>query len=250
MNDYFVSKTAIIGKNVNIGKGALIYDNVEIGDNCFIGPYAIIGEPTIDFYKSPNHVNKKTIIGNNSIIRAHSVIYEDVVIGAYFQSGHYTMIREKSTVGHHTSIGSFSEMFGDIKIGNYVRIHSRVGVGEKSIIEDYVWIFPYVFITNSKHPPISILLTCHIKEYAQIFSHAIIMPGIVIGKNAIVSAGALVTKDVGDERIVIGNPARDVKSIRDIKDADGNPVYPWKDHLKDFRGYPWQTNFPEENVDD
>jgi acetyltransferase-like isoleucine patch superfamily enzyme len=228
MENYYVSETAKIGKNVKIGKGAIIYDNVEIGDNCFIGPYVIIGEPTIDFYKNPNHQNKKTTIGANSIIRAHTVIYEDVKLGEFFQSGHYTMIRENTVFGHHCSFGSCSELPGKVKVGNYVRIHSKVILCENIDVKDYVWIFPYAVITNAKHPPVSELSTTIINEYAQILTHATILPGINIGKNAIVGAGALVTKDVADERLVIGNPAKDVKSVLDIKDEAGTYVYPWK----------------------
>ena len=63
---------------------------------------------------------------------------------------------------------------------------------------------------------------------------------ITIGKNAIVGAGALVTKNVKDERLVIGNPAKDIKSVKEIKDDEGNYVYPWSEHLNENRGYPWQ----------
>jgi acetyltransferase-like isoleucine patch superfamily enzyme len=67
------------------------------------------------------------------------------------------------------------------------------------------------------------------------------MPGIVIGKNALVGAHSVVTKDVADEMLVVGNPAKVRCSVRDIRDENGNQIYPWKDHLKEYRGYPWQT---------
>jgi len=240
LKDYHVNESANIGRNVQIGTGAIIYDNVEIGDNCHIGPNVIVGEPTMGFYKNPNHKRKKTSIGQNSIIRAHTIIYEDVVVGESFQTGHYAVIREQTVIGHHSSFGSCSEMPGKSKIGNYVRIHSKVMLSEHNIIDDYSWIFPFVVFTNCKYPPHGKLLTTHVKEYAQIFAHAVLLPGITVGKDAIVGAGALVTKDVGDERLVIGNPAKDVKSVREIRDDAGNTVYPWKEYLEDYRGYPWQ----------
>ncbi len=240
-NNIVVSTLSKIGKNVKIGEGSIIYDNVEIGDNTFIGPYCVIGEPTLGYYReSANHQFKKTKIGANSIIRSFSTIYEDVQIGEFFQSGHHAIIREQTQIGHHTSFGSFSEMPGKSTIGNYVRIHSKVMMSERNIIEDFVWIFPFVVLTNVKHPPIGDFQVTRVKEYAQIFASAIILPGVTIGKNAIIGAGAMVTKDVPDERMVVGNPGKDVKSIREILDDDGKPVYPWKDYLKEKRGYPWQ----------
>lgn len=240
-NRVTVSKKAIIGKNVRIGINTIIYDNVIIGDNTFIGPNCIIGEPTIDYYRNQgSHNNKITSIGANSIIRSFTTIYEEVQIGDFFQTGHHAIIREKSVIGHHTSFGSFSELPGKSKIGNYVRIHSKVMLSENNLIEDYVWIFPFVVLTNVKHPPIGDFQRTTIKEYAMIFASAVLLPGITIGRNAIVGAGALVNKNVDDERLVIGNPCRDVKSVREIKDESGNYLYPWRDYLIENRGYPWQ----------
>lgn len=237
-----VSKNAVLGKNTVVSAGAIIHDNAVIGDYCFIGPYSVIGEPTAGYYKNPDsHLFKKTIVGDHAIIRSFTTIYEDVTIGHHFQTGHHAIIREDTRIGNHSSFGSFSESPGRSIIGNYVRIHSKVMLSENNLIEDYVWIFPFVVLTNVKHPPVGKFQRTTIREFAQVFSHAIILPGITIGKNAIVGAGALVTRDVDDERVIIGNPGRDVKSVREIRDEDGNLVYPWKDHLTEYRGYPWQT---------
>jgi acetyltransferase-like isoleucine patch superfamily enzyme len=241
INSSFISPLARIGNNVFISHGVIIYDNVEIGDDSFIGPYCVIGEPVLDYYKErDSHEFRTTKIGRNAIIRSFTTIYEDVTIGANFQTGHHTVIREKSTIGNNTSFGSYSELPGRSTIGNFVRIHSKVMLSENNVIEDFVWIFPFVVLTNVKHPPIGGFQKTTIKEYAQIFSHAVILPGITIGRNSLIGAGSVVTKDVADERLIIGNPGRDVKSVRDIKDDAGECVYPWKDYLTENRGYPWQ----------
>lgn len=241
LNSGFISTKAKIGKNVKISPGVVIYDNVEIGDNSFLGPYCVIGEPTFEFYKeSESHIFKMTKIGENAIIRSFTIIYESVTIGKNFQTGHHAVIREQSEIGYNTSFGSFSELPGHSKIGNFVRIHSKVMLSENNLIEDYVWIFPFVVLTNVKYPPHGEFQKTVIKEYAQIFSHAVVLPGLTIGRNSIIGAGSLVTKNVEDERLIVGNPGRDVKSIREIKDDSGNFVYPWKDYLNVYRGYPWQ----------
>ncbi len=238
-----ISKRAEIGVNVKIGKGVIIYDNVEIGNDSFIGPYCVIGEPTSNYYKnSDDYTFEKTVIGKNSVIRSFTTIYENVVIGDNFQTGHHVIIREETIIGNNTSFGSLSEMPGQSTIGNFVRIHSKVMLSENNLIGDYVWIFPFVMLTNVKYPPIGEFQRTTIKEYAVICSCASILPGISIGKNSIVGLGAVVTKDVQDERLVIGNPAKDVRSVREIKDKNGEFPYPWRDSLKEYRGYPWQIN--------
>jgi acetyltransferase-like isoleucine patch superfamily enzyme len=213
-----ISEEANIGKKVRIGHGTIIYDNVTIRDNSTIGPYCTIGEPTAAYYESgEGHEFKETVIGENAIIRSHTIIYEDVMIGESFQTGHHAIIREESRIGNHSSFGSFSELPGKATIGNYVRIHSKVMLSECNIIGDYVWIYPFVVLTNVRHPPVGRFQTTVLKEYSQIHSHATILPGITIGKDSIVGAGSLVTKDVPDGRLVIGNPGKDVKSVEDIK---------------------------------
>jgi len=249
-NDYIKYHDVKFGRNVNIGHGAIIYPNVEIRDNTIIGPYCIIGEPRGSFYSENSacieqHDFKKTIIGSNSVIRSNSIVYEDVEIGEGFQSGHRVTIRENSSIGVNCSIGTQTDIQDNVILKNYIRVHSNVFMGQYTIIEDYAWIYPYVALTNDRHPPVYHPKGVTIKEFAVIATSSVIMPGIVVGKNALVGAHSVVTKNVEDEMLVVGNPARVKCSVRDIKDENGNKIYPWKEHLKEYRGYPWQT---KENI--
>lgn len=246
-NNYLKYHDVTIGKHVVIGHGAIIYPNVVIGDNTFIGPYSILGEPTGSFYgdaegSAEKHDFKKTIIGANSVIRSHSIIYENVEIGEEFQSGHRVTIRENTRIGIKCSVGTLSDIQDNVKIGNFVRVHSNVFMGQHTVIEDYVWIYPYVALTNDRHPPVYNPQGVTIKKYAVVSTSSVIMPGVVVGENALIGAHSVVTKNVDPEMLVFGNPARVKCSVRDIRDENGNQIYPWKDHLKEYRGYPWQTN--------
>jgi len=234
-----------IGEGVVIGHGSIIYPNVEIGDHTVIGPYCTIGEPTAAFYNENSacvekHHFKKTHIGPNSVVRSYSIIYEDVEIGAGFQSGHRVTIREKTRIGIKCSVGTLSDIQDNVKIGNFVRVHSNVFMGQYTVIEDYAWIYPYVALTNDRHPPVYNPQGVTIKKYAVVSTSSVIMPGVVVGKNALVGAHSVVTKNVDAEMLVLGNPARVKCNVRDIRDENGNQIYPWKDHLKEYRGYPWQ----------
>ena len=229
------------GKNVRVHPTAIVYPNVVLNENVFVGPYCIIGEPSGAYYKDPDGYKPKiTEIGANSVIRSHNVIYEDVHIGENFQSGHHVTIREDSVLGNNCSVGTLSDIQGKVRIGNFVRMHSNVHIGMLTTIKDYVWIFPYSVVTNDLYPPMDRLTGCTIEEYALITTGSILLPGVKVGKNAMVAAGAVVSKDVEEEALVMGVPAKQRGLVTDIRDENGEAVYPWKDHMEEDRGYPWQ----------
>lgn len=243
IDDVQIYDGAKIGNNVRLGKGTIVYPNVVVGNNCFIGPYCIIGEPTLGYYDCPeNYEFGSSSIGENSIIRSHTVIYENVHIGNHFQSGHRVTIREESRIGNHCSVGTLCDLQGKLKIGNYCRLHSNVHVGQLSEIEDFVWIYPYVVLTNDPFPPMGILHGGKIRKYAQICTSSIVFPGVEIGEDALIGAHTAVRKDVPAERVVVGNSGEDICSVRELRDANGNQIYPWRDYLKENRGFPWQLD--------
>lgn len=234
-------KEYIKGNNVFIHPTAIIYPNVILHDNVFIGPYSIIGEPTADYYKDPNNYEfKKTEIGENSIIRSNTIIYEKCKIGSSFQTGHHVTIREESNIGNNYSVGTLSDIQGKVKIGDFVRLHSNVHIGQFTEIDDYVWIFPYVVTTNDMYPPMDKLKGCKIGKYSIVTTGSILLPGVKIGENSLVAAGAVVSKDVPEGKVAMGVPAKIRGNVEEIRDEEGNQVYPWKEYLDEYRGYPWQ----------
>jgi len=98
-----------------------------------------------------------------------------------------------------------------------VRIHSQAFIPEYSIIEENAWIGPNVVFTNAKYPLSpgvkEDLKGPTIKKGAKIGANATILPGLVIGQNALVGAGAVVVKDVPDDAVVVGNPAKVISKI-------------------------------------
>lgn len=231
-----------IGKNVTIGRGTIIYENVEIGDNTYIGPDCILGEPVSTFYSSPeNYENPPLFIGPGSIIRSHTIIYAGCSFKERLETGHRVTIRERTVAGINLRVGTLSDIQGYVNIGDYCRFHSNVHIGQKSTIKNYVWIFPYVVLTNDPHPPSD---TCTmgptIEDYAVIGTMSVILPALKIGHDAVVGAGSVVTKDVEPETVVYGVPAKPACSIHEIRCKHGKleKVYPWRSHFK--RGFPWQ----------
>ena len=238
-----IYENVIIGRDVTICDGAIVYSNVEIGEGTFIGPGCMLGKPPMAFHQQrTGYENPPLVIGTNSIIRSHSVIYAGSTIGDSFHSGHHVTIREGTTIGKNCSLGTHGDIQGDVQIGDYCRFHSNVHISQSTVIKNYVFIFPNAVLTNDPHPPSE---TCiqgpTLEDYSIISAGAVLMPGITIGKDSIVGANSLVTKDVAPESVVMGVPARPICKIHDIKCKEGHleKPYPWKNHFS--RGMPWES---------
>lgn len=247
------------GKNVKIGTGVIIGENVVLEDNVCIDSYAIIrnnvtikkgtyvgvncilGEYQMDYYQGKKMEAHPLVIGENSIIRSGTIIYGDCEFGDHFETGHRATIRENTKVGSHVSIGTLADIQGYCIIGSYTRLHSNVHIGQKSEIGDFVWIFPYVVLTNDPTPPSNEMKGVKLKPFSVIATGSIILPGIVVEEDTLVAAGAIVTKNVGKNTVVAGNPAKVICDISKIKNsATGEKVYPWRDTFK--RGMPWEES--------
>lgn len=243
-NNVTIGHNCIIEDNVTIGDGVYIDSNTilrsstSIGANSHIGSNCIIGEYLMDFCIDHQKHRHFLSIGENALIRSGSIIYADSTIGKNFQTGHQVTIREKTVIGNNVSVGTLSDIQGNCKIGNYVRLHSNVHVGQLSEIDDYVWIYPYVVLTNDPTPPSNEFIGVHVHPFAIIATGAIIMPGIVLGQDCLIGAGAIVTKIVEPYAVAVGNPARVISDVRTIKNKiTGEPVYPWRKHFSNYM--PW-----------
>jgi acetyltransferase-like isoleucine patch superfamily enzyme len=199
-----------------ISKTAIIHPNVKIGKGCVIEDFVIIGTPPRG-YKTGE---LKTVIGNNAVIRSHTVIYAGNKIGNNFQVGNKVNIRELNEIGDDVSIGTLSVIEHHVKIGNKVRIHTQAFVPEFTVLEEECWIGPNVVITNAKYPKSPTvkaeLKGPRIMKYAIIGANSTLLPGIVVGMHALIGAGSVVTKDVPDNVVVVGNPAKQINKIANL----------------------------------
>ncbi|SUD30175.1 putative lipopolysaccharide biosinthesis-related acetyltransferase [Pseudomonas fluorescens] len=227
-----IDNDAKIGSNVSIGPYSIIHKNVVIGDNTEIGAYCEIGLPT----KLAN--GRPLIIGNGAVIRSHSVFYEGSTFGEKLVTGHRVTIRELTTAGDGFQIGTLGDIQGHCEIGDYVKCHSNVHIGQHSTVGNYVWIFPYVVLTNDPHPPSEVMAGVTIEDFAVIATMSVILPGVTVKKGALVGAHSSVNKDVNPDAVVAGSPAKFICGTEKIKlkDGSGNHAYPWRRHF--HRGYP------------
>jgi len=189
-------------------KNYTLIGTVKLGKNVIVGDYSIIGLPA----KTREKV--EVVIGDDSIIRSHTTIYSGNVIGKGFQTGHGVRIRESNTIGNNVSIGTNTVVEHHVVIEDNVRIHSQAFIPEYCVIKEGAWIGPNVVLTNAKYPNYKgvkenldgVVIDCR----AKIGANATILPGVKIGRNAVVGAGAVVTKDVKENEVVAGNPAKPI----------------------------------------
>lgn len=194
-----------------IAKSAIIYPNVKLGSNVTIEDFCIIGVP----FKGYN--NEETAIGDNAVIRSHTVIYAGNKIGDNFQTGNKANIRELNTIGNNVSIGTLSVVEHHVMIEDEVRIHTQVFIPEYTTLMKKAWIGPNVVFTNAKFPMSpnvkNELIGATVFENAKIGANSTILPGVKVGANSLIGAGSVVTKDIENNIIVAGNPAKFVKKI-------------------------------------
>lgn len=227
-----VHPLAKISKNVEVGAYTVIHENVVLGENCVVGAFCELG------IKTPLGDGSPLIISANSKIRSHSVFYESSEFGNDLISGHSVTVRENTIAGKNLQIGTLSDIQGDCVIGDYVRLHSNVHIGKKSILGSYIWLFPYVVLTNDPHPPSTLLKGVTISDFAVIATMSTIMPGIIIGEGALIGAHSSLRVNAEPGMLYSGVPAEKICPASRIRLQDGSrmPAYPWKNHFT--RGYP------------
>lgn len=193
-----------------------IYRNVHLGAGSAVEDFCIVGAPP----RGAADGELPTTIGDGAVIRSHTVLYAGNVIGRNFQTGNKVNVRESNEIGDNVSVGTLSVIEHHVKIADHVRIHTQAFVPEFSVLEEGCWIGPNVVLTNARYP-----LSPGVKDQlagpviqrgAKIGANATVLPGVVVGENALVGAGSVVVRDVPAGAVVAGNPARVIGQIADL----------------------------------
>ncbi|MEA2927581.1 MAG: UDP-2-acetamido-3-amino-2,3-dideoxy-glucuronate N-acetyltransferase [Hyphomicrobiales bacterium] len=150
----------------------------------------------------------------------HCLVADDAQIGEGTRVGNFVFIRDKTVIGKGCVVGSYVDIEGDVQIGDFVSLQSGCYLTRGVIIEDEVFCGPRVVTMNDRTMSYRrSALTFEpraprILRAARIGGGSILCPAITIGENAFVGAGAVVTRDVPDRAIVVGNPARVVGTVK------------------------------------
>lgn len=153
--------------------------------------------------------------GKKFYVNEHAVVDDGVEIGEGTKIWHFTHVQSGAKIGHHCTIGQNVNVASNVVIGDFVKIQNNVSVYEGVTLEDYVFCGPSMVFTNikdprSKYPQVGAqyYIKTLVREGASLGANSTIVCGHTVGRFAFVGAGAVVTKDVPDFALVVGNPAR------------------------------------------
>ena len=216
-----------LGPEVELGGNVVIHPGTSIGARVLIQDCAVIGKsPRLGPQSSaPREVPARTTIENDSAILAGAVVFAGARLGAGAIASDQCQIRERAEIGADTVVGRGSAVDNDVRIGARVRVQTNCYLTAYMEIEDDVFVGPGVTTTNDHamgrmdagrplEPP-------RLRRACRIGGGAVICPGVEIGEEAFVAAGAVVTRNVPSRAVVMGLPARQVRVVPDPDLLDG-----------------------------
>ena len=201
---------------------AIVHPGTVLGEGVKVLEYAVVGkQPTL----SPRSTARRdplepTEIGDGTIVSTGAVVFAGTKVGARVILGDQSCVRERVVVGDDVVIGRGSLVENDTTIGAMTKIQAQAYITAYSTLEEHVFVAPCVVTTNDnfmgrterRH---ELVKGPTIRRGARIGGGAILLPGVEIGEEAFVGAGAVVTKDVEARRIVVGNPARVMRTVHE-----------------------------------
>lgn len=156
-------------------------------------------------------------IGAGVLIGGQAVIHGGVRLGDGARVGDHAQIRDGATIGAGSTIGSFSSVDPGVAVGARVSVQTRCYLTGGTVIEDDVFVGPGVTTTNDnsmdRHGPDFEFEGPLLRRACRVGGGAVLCPGVEIGEEAFVAAGALVTADVPPRTVVMGVPARAVREV-------------------------------------
>jgi acetyltransferase-like isoleucine patch superfamily enzyme len=201
---------------------AVVYPRTVMGEGVQVLEYAVVGKQPV---LSPRSTAMRedlppAVLGAGTIVSTGAVVFAGTTLGARVIVGDQACVRERCAIGDDVVIGRGSLIENDTTVGALTKIQADAYITAYSTLEDQVFIAPCVVTTNDnfmgrterRH---ELRKGPTIRRGARVGSAAVLCPGIEIGEEAFVGAGAVVTKDVPPRVIVVGNPARVLREVLD-----------------------------------
>ena len=203
-----------------VGDNVVIYPGTVIGDGCRIAGGVVLGKQPV---LSPRSTARREELpplelGAGTVVSTGAIVFAGTKIGARAIVGDQACVRERCVVGDDVVIGRGSLVENDTTIGALTKIQAHAYVTAYSTLEDNVFIAPCVTTTNDNYmgrteKRHALMRGPTIRRGARVGGGAVLLPGVEIGEEAFVGAGAVVLEDVPPRTVVVGNPARPLREV-------------------------------------
>jgi acetyltransferase-like isoleucine patch superfamily enzyme len=205
-----------------IAETAIVYPGTVVGEGCKILDYAVVGkQPTL----SPRSTAKREdlpplVLGAGSIVSTAAVVFAGTAIGERVIVGDQACVRERCEIGDDVVIGRASLIENDTSVGARTRIQAHAYVTAYSLLEEDVFIAPCVITTNDNfmgrtEKRLELMKGPTVRRGARVGGGSVLLPGIEIGEEAFIGAGAVVLRDVPPRAVMVGSPARQIREVPD-----------------------------------
>jgi acetyltransferase-like isoleucine patch superfamily enzyme len=205
-----------------IAETAIVYPGTVVGEGCRILDYAVVGkQPAL----SPRSTAKREdlpplVLGPGTIVSTGAVVFAGTAVGERVIVGDQACVRERCTIGDDVVIGRGSLVENDTSVGALTKIQAHAYITAYSLLEDNVFIAPCVITTNDNYMGRTekrheLIKGPTIRRGARVGGGSVLLPGIEIGEEAFIGAGAVVLRDVPARAVMVGSPARQIRDVPD-----------------------------------
>ena len=241
MHDVVIAQSAVVEDDVSFGLNVIVKENVRIGRGCVIGNNVVIHSDSIIGsnvriddnsvigklpMKAANSATTKDAalppcqIGDDCIVGTSVVIYRGCSIGCKVLIADLSSVRENVRIGNGTIVGRGVAIENFCTVGEYCKLETNVYLTAYSTVEDRCFIAPCVATSNDNFVGRTKERFKHFKgltlrKGGRIGANATILPGKEIGEDALVAAGAVVTRDLQPRKIYAGVPAKELRGVPD-----------------------------------
>ncbi|HTC71297.1 MAG TPA: acyltransferase [Solirubrobacteraceae bacterium] len=208
----------VVGEGVSFGAYVVVHEGTVIGDGCSIEDHVVLGKrPRLARHSGAGGEVRGLELGARVSVGAGAVVFAGASVGPETIIGDQAYLRERARVGEGSVIGRGSVVDNDVVVGARARVQTNVYLTAFTLLEDDVFVGPGAITTNddtmARHGREAPVRGATLRRACRVGGGAVLTPGVEIGEEAFVAAGAVVTRDVPARAVVMGVPARVVREV-------------------------------------